>query len=164
MQLIVAVDANWGIGCKGRLLCNLPQDLQYFKEKTSGHTVVMGRKTLESLPHQRGLPKRRNIVLTNNPDFSAERCETVHSIDELMDVLGSEKDDAFVIGGSSIYAALLSYCDTCWVTRMDQAFTADSKMVNLEEDDAFEMTWESDRMEDDGVTYRFTKYERKENI
>lgn len=69
MELIAAADKNWAIGRDGKLLCHLPGELKYFKEKTTGKTVVMGRKTLESLPGSKPLPNRRNIVLTKDPSF-----------------------------------------------------------------------------------------------
>ena len=73
MNLIVAVDSEWGIGCGGELLAHIPGDLKYFKETTMDKVVVMGRRTLESLPGKKGLPKRVNFVLTGNPEFEAER-------------------------------------------------------------------------------------------
>ena len=79
MYAIVAVDEKWGIGRDNRLLFHLPADLKRFKELTSGHTVLMGRRTLQSLPGGRGLPNRRNIVLTGQRGFTAERAEVVHS-------------------------------------------------------------------------------------
>ena len=82
--MILAADRNWGIGNKGQLLCHLSGDLKYFKQTTLGHTVIMGRATLESLPGKRGLPGRRNIVLTSQPDFEAERVDAVcHNLEEL---------------------------------------------------------------------------------
>ena len=83
MNIIVACDKNWGIGKDGHLLCHLSGDLKYFKEMTLGKTVVMGRVTLESLPGGKGLPGRRNIVITCNPDYQAENAEVVHDFDEL---------------------------------------------------------------------------------
>jgi dihydrofolate reductase len=161
MQMIAAADAQWGIGYKGDLLCSLHEDMKYFKEKTSGHTVVMGRATLESLPHKRGLPKRRNIVLTTRENYEPECAEVVHSVSQLMDALGDEADDAFVIGGARVYEELLPYCDVCWITRIGKAFTADRHLPDLDEDDAFQISWESEEMEEDGIPYRFVKYERK---
>ena len=79
MYAIVAVDEKWGIGRDNALLFHLSADLKRFKELTSGHTVLMGRKTLQSLPGGRGLPNRRNIVLTGQRGFTAERAEIVHS-------------------------------------------------------------------------------------
>ena len=161
MQMIVAADTAWGIGYQGDLLCSLHEDMKYFKEKTSGHTVVMGRATLESLPHKRGLPNRRNIVITRRENYQPDRAETVHSLPQLLDALGEEAEDAFVIGGASVYEELLPYCDTCWVTRIEKTFPADRHLMNLDEDRDFQITWTSEEMEENGISYRFVKYERK---
>ena len=99
MYAIVAVDEKWGIGRDNALLFHLSADLKRFKELTSGHTVLMGRKTLESLPGGRGLPNRRNIVLTGQRGFTAERAEIVHSPAE---ALLTADEDAWVIGGESV--------------------------------------------------------------
>ena len=85
MNMIVAADSRWGIGKNNGLLASLPSDMKYFREHTAGKVVVMGRKTLESLPGKRGLPGRTNIVLTTRPDFEAERCITVNSEEELFE-------------------------------------------------------------------------------
>ena len=113
MNLILAADENWAIGNKGDLLCHLSGDLKYFKKTTTGNTVIMGRKTLESLPGKKGLPGRKNVVLTTDENFSADGVDTVcHSIEELMQVL-KDDDNAFVIGGAKVYEQLLPLCDTC---------------------------------------------------
>ena len=96
MQAIVAVSQSWGIGKGGHLLFRISADLQRFKALTTGHAVIMGRKTLQSLPGGRGLPNRRNLVLTRQANFSPDRAETVHSLKELLTLADS---DAFVIGG-----------------------------------------------------------------
>ena len=80
MQAIVAVSQSWGIGKGGQLLFRISADLRRFKALTTGHTVIMGRKTLESLPGGRGLPNRRNLVLTRQEDFIPDRAEAVHSL------------------------------------------------------------------------------------
>ena len=104
MQAIVAVSRSWGIGKDGQLLFHISADLQRFKALTTGHTVVMGRKTLQSLPGGRGLPNRRSLVLTRQESFTPERAETVHSLAELLALAG---DEAFVIGGQEVYEQLL---------------------------------------------------------
>ena len=124
MELIAAADKNWAIGRDGKLLCHLPGELKYFKEKTTGKTVVMGRKTLESLPGSKPLPNRRNIVLTKDLSFEKEGCEIVHSVDELFDILGEEP--VMVMGGASVYEQLLPYCDSCYITKIDACFDADT--------------------------------------
>ena len=105
--MILAADRNWGIGNKGQLLCHLSGDLKYFKQTTLGHTVIMGRATLESLPGKRGLPGRRNIVLTSQPDFEAERVDAVCNNLEELRAATKDDPDAFVIGGAEVYEQLL---------------------------------------------------------
>ena len=161
MQLILAADKNWAIGKDGDLLVSLPGDMKFFRRTTSGKTVVMGRATLESLPGKKALPKRRNIVMTTRTNYFPERCEIVHSIDELMELLGENTDDVLVMGGAKVYEELLPYCDTCWITKIDAEFPADRHFRDLDADEDFEVTWESEPMEENGIGYRFLKYERK---
>ena len=115
MYAIVAVDEKWGIGRDNGLLFRLSADLKRFRSLTEGHTVLMGRKTLESLPGGRGLPRRRNIVLTGRRDFAAENCQIVHSPAEA--VLSAD-EDTWVIGGESVYAAALPHADRLCLTHI----------------------------------------------
>ena len=162
MNLIAAADKNWGIGKNGDLLCHLPGDMRYFKEKTTGGVVIMGDVTLESLPKKKGLPNRDNLVLSFDPDYQAENAVTVPSIPTLLEELKKyEGKEVFVIGGASVYNALLPYCDTCWITRIDHVFDADRFIPDLDKDEAFELVWESEEQEDNGYRYRFTEYRRK---
>ena len=115
MVAIVAVDARWGIGRDNGLLFHISDDLKRFRALTEGKTVLMGRKTLQSLPGGRGLPRRRNVVLTGDEDFRAENAEVVHSAAEAVWVAG---EDAWVIGGESVYRQLLPLCERVYVTRI----------------------------------------------
>ena len=161
MNLIVAVDNKWGIGRDGGLLANIPTDLKYFKEHTGGKVVVMGRKTLESMPGGRGLPNRTNIVLTSQKDFEAERCEVVHSDGELRDaVKGFGSDDVFIIGGSSLYNRYYKDCDRLYITKIDADLDADTFIVNIDEDPDFRAVSVSEPVTENGLTYRFTIYEK----
>ena len=160
MKMIVAVDENWGIGKDGELLCHLPGDLAYFKEQTMGKTVVMGRKTLESLPGAKGLAGRNNIVLTKNPYYEAEDCDVAHDLYALSQVLTMLGDDVFIIGGGSLYEAFLPIVREVLVTKIHAAFPADTFFPDLDEDPSFELVWESEPQEDDGIAYTFTKYRR----
>lgn len=161
MNLIVAVDEKWGIGCDNDLLASIPGEMQYFKEKTTDGVVVMGRRTLESLPKQRGLPKRINYVLTSNSGFEAERCIAVHSEEELFKELEQyDPEHVFIIGGESIYRKFYKNCDKCFVTKMHADLHADKFMVNLDEDEAFKETWKSEMHSENGIDYEFTLYER----
>lgn len=161
MKLIVAADRNWAIGNNNDLLCHLPGDLKYFKEKTTGKTVVMGRKTLESLPGGKPLPNRTNIVMTRDASFAKEGCIIVNSIEELMEKYIQE--DLMVLGGAEIYAKLLPYCDTCYITEIDEEFEADKFIPNLAKSCDFEKVWESEPVTEKGITYRFTEYKRVKN-
>ena len=86
MRLIVAVDENWGIGKNNDLLCRISADMQYFRKMTTGHTLVLGRKTLESFPNKKPLPNRNHIVLTKNIDYQAEGVTLCNSIEQLTTV------------------------------------------------------------------------------
>lgn len=161
MRLILAADEKWGIGKDGGLLCHLSGDLKYFKERTLGKTVIMGRVTLESLPGGKPLPERRNIVLTKNEDYYVEGAETVSSEEELWSTLtGTAPEDVMVIGGEQIYKALLPFCDICYITKIYDDFGADRFFVNLDEDPDFQKRQLSDVMEENGIRYQFFEYER----
>ena len=129
MNAIVAVSENWGIGKDNALLFHIRADLQRFKALTTGHTVVMGRRTLESLPGGRGLPGRRNLVLSTRPDFAAERAEVVRSLDE---AVAAAEEDAFVIGGETVYRALLARCERVFVSKVFAAADADAFFPDLD--------------------------------
>lgn len=161
MNLIVAADRNWGIGRDNGLLASLPTDMKYFKEHTIGKVVVMGRKTLESMPNKRGLPGRTNYVLTANPDYEAERCKIVHSEYELFDAIADyDPDDVYLIGGGSLYNRFYRYCDKLYVTRMDAVLDADTFITDLDADPDYEIISESEPITENGITYRFVVYQK----
>lgn len=155
MQAIVAVSENWGIGKDNRLLFRISADLKRFKALTSGHTVVMGRKTLQSLPGGKGLPGRRNIVLTADPDFTAENAETVNTPSQLLFTAGA---DAFVIGGASVYRQLLCMCDRVLVTRVFAEAEADAFFPDLDADPNWTVAEESEIMEENGLRFQYVDY------
>ena len=160
MKLIVAVSENWGIGKNNDLLFSIPKDMKFFRETTMGKTVILGRKNLESFPGAKPLPKRPNIILTRDKNFTCEGATVVNSIDELF-AMDFDKDDAFVIGGEEIYRQLLLYCDKCFVTKVKETADADKFMVNLDEDPEWKLTQESEEIEDNGHIITFCTYERK---
>lgn len=162
MNLIVAVDRNWGIGCNNSLLASIPGDMKYFREHTTGKIVVMGRRTLESMPGGRGLPKRINYVLTSDPEYQADRCVTVNTEAELMEALAQyDPDDVFLIGGATIYNKYYKLCDRLYVTKMDAVLNADTFIVNFDEDPDFEIESESEPVTENGITYRFLIYRKR---
>ena len=164
MNIIVACDKNWGIGKDGNLLCNLSGDLKYFKEMTMGKTVVMGRVTLESLPGGKGLPGRRNIVMTSRRDYKAVDAEVVHDFAELDEALkDTDTDDVFVIGGAKLYEEMLHMCRNIYVTKIDEEFDADRYFRNLDERDCYDVVKRSEVMEEDGIKYQFVQYMREHN-
>ncbi|MBQ6117439.1 MAG: dihydrofolate reductase [Oscillospiraceae bacterium] len=157
MQAIVNVSENWGIGRDNRLLFPLKADLRRFKELTMGHAVVMGRKTLESLPGKKGLPGRRNLVLTRDPDFAAPDVEVVHTPLQAVFATGTED---FCIGGESVYRLFLPACDRVFVTKVLAAAEADAFFPNLDEDPAWQIESRSEVMEENGVRFQFVDYVR----
>ena len=165
MNIIVAVDKNWGIGYKNQLLNSIPEDMTFFRETTTGKVVVMGRKTLESFPHGRPLKNRVNIVLTSDCSYEAEGAVIVHSIDELMEALKPyNPEDIYVIGGESIYRQLLPYCNIAHVTYMDYAYRADTYFPNLDEDPEWVVAAESEEKTYFDLEYIFKLYARKKKI
>lgn len=162
MKLILAADKNWAIGKDGDLLCHIPGDLKYFKERTAGKTVVMGRPTLESLPGGKPLPKRDNIVLSARVDYQVEGAKVAHSTEDLMGILTDyDSEEVFIIGGGKVYNEFLPLCDTCYITKIYQAFDADTHFVNLDENKDFQVVWESEIQEENGIRYQFFEYRRK---
>ena len=154
MNAIVAISENSGIGKDNGLLFHISADLKRFKELTSGHTVIMGRKTLQSLPGGRGLPNRRNIVITRDIDFTVEGAEIVHSVDE---ALALAEEDAFVIGGASIYQAMLPYCDKVYLTKVYADAEADVFFPSL---CGWQVVRRSEMQEENGLRFQYIDYMR----
>lgn len=161
MNLIVAVDKNWAIGCGNKLLVSIPQDMKFFRETTMGKVVVMGRKTLESFPGGQPLKKRTNIVITGDKNYDVKDAIVVHSIEEALDELKKyNKEDIYVIGGESIYRQMLPYCTLAHVTKINHAYEADTYFPNLDEMDEWEITGVSDEQTYFDLEYEFVRYER----
>ena len=158
MNVIVAVDQNWAIGKDGDQLVYLSEDLKRFKSLTTGHPVILGRKTLATFPGERPLKGRRNLILSRSADFAPEGAEVFSDVETLR---AAAPEDAFVIGGASVYRQLLPWCDTAYVTKIDRTFPADCYFPDLEQDPAWERTEESAPLEQDGIVYRYLTYRRK---
>ena len=159
MNVIVAVDRNWAIGKEGDQLIYIPADLKRFKALTMGHPVILGRKTLATFPGGRPLKGRRNLILSRNPDFAPEGGEVYP---DLQSLLAQAPEDAFVIGGASVYQKLIGACDTAYITKLDAEYPADCWFPNLDLDPSWEVTEESEVQEHEGVTFRYVTYKRKE--
>ena len=161
MKAIAVVDENWGLGRDGKLLVHLPGDLRYFKEKTLGRTIVLGRETFEGMG-SRPLAGRETVLLTRNRDYKAD-CRICHSLEELL-AYAREKDrgDVFAAGGEMVYRLLLPFCDTVFVTKIYAAFAADRHFPNLDaRPEEFEIAWRGEAREESGVRYQFFEYKRK---
>lgn len=162
MKLIAAADKNWGIGYKNKLLASIPSDMKFFRTMTTGHVVVMGRKTLESFPNKMPLKNRTNIILTSDKSYSVKDGIIVHSLEELLEELKKyESDDIFVIGGESVYRQMLDYCDTAYITRIDHEFQADTYIPDLDKDENWELVDVSEENTCFDLEFFFTRYERK---
>jgi len=162
MNIIVAADNNWGIGYKGNLLIKIKEDLQYFKQKTMGQIVVMGRVTYESLPKRRALIGRRNIVLTRDMGFFAEGFGVCHSVENVCELAKVSKKEVFIIGGQEVYKAFLPYVNKAYITRIYSEFPADKYIPNFDELPQWQKVGESEVFQTEGgVRYRFLEYERK---
>lgn len=161
MNLIVAVDKNWGIGKNNKLLVSIPSDMKFFRSETNGKVVVMGRKTLESFPNGMPLKNRTNIVLTRDQNYHVKDTIVVHDIPELLEELKKYPDDQiYVIGGGKVYEELLPYCNVAHVTKIDFAFEADTYFPDLDQMDEWKITATSDEQTYFDLEYTFVKYER----
>ena len=157
MELIVAVDRNWAIGNQGDQLFYIPADLKRFKALTMGRPVILGRKTLATFPGGRPLKGRKNLILSRSPDFRPEGAAVYPDLDSL---LAAAPADSMVIGGESVYRALLPYCDAAHVTQIDAAPPADTFFPNLDEDPAWEASETSEWMDHEGLPFRYVTYKR----
>ena len=158
MNLIVAVDENWAIGKGGDQLVYIRSDLKRFKELTTGHPVVLGRKTLATFPGGRPLKGRRNLILSATPGYEVEGAEVFADVDSL---LAAVPEDAFVIGGESVYRTLLDECDTAYVTKIQAAYPADRYFPDLDADPAWQITEQGETLEEEGVRFRYVTYRKK---
>lgn len=157
MNLIAAVDQNWAIGKDGDQLCYIPADLKRFQALTTGHAVILGRKTLATFPGGRPLKNRRNLILSRSAAFAPEGAEVFADVDSLLEAAPA---DAFVIGGESVYKALLPYCDKAYITKIDRAWPADAFFPDLDADPAWQVTEEGEPLEHEGLAFRYVTYER----
>lgn len=161
MNAIVVVDQNWAIGCEDKLLFSLPTDMKHFRSLTLNGTVILGRRTLDTFPGGKPLPKRRNIVITHQPTFAREGAEIVHSPTEALSLVeDTPTEELWVIGGSSIYTALLNKCKYVYLTKVEtKAPQADAFFPNLDKLRSWTVKEESAPMEENGLTFRFVTYE-----
>lgn len=160
MIAIAAVTASWGIGKDGDLPFRLKGDMKHFRELTAGGTVIMGRKTLDSLPGGKPLPKRRNIVITRDPDFFREGVEAACSIEEAVTMTaGDEK--VWVCGGGEIYRAMLPLCDRASITHVEADPDCDTFFPDLTADPRWVLESREPTIAEGETTYYFAEYVRR---
>lgn len=177
VSIIVAMSTNRAIGNDNKLLWNLPADMEWFKKHTLGKTVIMGRKTFESIG--RPLPNRNNIVLTRDKNFKAEGVVVVHDLESVMRIINSIYDEVMVIGGAEIYKMFLPLTNRIYLTTVEGTFAGDTyfpelhntgtlamEVVNGEyktyTDGQFHLTIQTTHAKDENNAYdmRFSIYER----
>ena len=158
MNLIVAVDNNWGIGKNNTLLFRLPQDLDHFKQTTIGNIVVMGSNTLKSLPKGKPLPDRTNIVLWPDGE-EGEGAIVVDSLEALSETLKAyPSKKIFIIGGAMMYKTMLPYCEKAYVTKVFANGEATVFFENLDVHEDWTLENREEPIEDNGYTIQYYVY------
>ncbi len=162
MKTIVAVDKNWGIGKKNDLLFSLPEDMAFFRRTTLNKVCCMGYNTLLSFPGSKPLKNRTSIVLAPE-GVERDDCIIVHTLEELFSELKKyNSDDTFVIGGAMFYKTMLPYCDEFLITKVDADGEAEVFYENLDKLPNLKCVYESDPIETNGYTIRFTTYKNSD--
>lgn len=162
LNAIVAVCDDWGIGLDGGMTVENREDMRHFVACTTGHAVIMGRRTLESFPGGRPLKNRRNVVLTRDASFSPEGVEVARSVEEALSRVADE-DEAWVIGGGEVYRQLIGRCDRVVVTRNHCVRPADTSFPDLDADPAWEVVeTRPGGVTPEGVAFDFMTYARRE--
>lgn len=156
LTIIVATDRQRGIGINNTLPWRLPEDLAHFKRTTSGHPIIMGRKTFDSIG--RPLPNRRNIVVTRNAEWKHEGVEAAPSLKAAAGMVGDA--EAFIIGGAQVYAEALPYADRMIVTEIGKTFDCDTFFPEIDHRQWKEVARDRHHSEQSGFDYAFVTYER----
>lgn len=164
MKAILHADKQWGIGKNNDLMFSIPLDMKFFRDTTLNKIVVMGNNTLKSFPNGKPLKNRINIVLSRSEN-TRDDCIFVKSLDQLFNVLSKyNSDNIYIIGGSSIYKMLLPYCSEVLVTKVDAVGGADTFFENLDENNEFELIYESEPIVTNGYTIQFTTYKNTNTL
>lgn len=156
MNLIVAVDNNWGIGHLGTQPVIIPEDRHHFKALTDGGTVIVGHRTLLDFPNGKPLVGRRNIVFSRHEGLKIDGAVCVSSLETLYrEISQTEPDKVFVIGGERIFKFLLPYCTLAYVTKIDASPEADTFFPNLDALDTWALEDPGTQQCSEGINYRF---------
>ncbi len=163
MNIICAVDKNWGIGKDNGLLDNIPEDMKFFRETTKGKAVIMGKNTFLSFPNQKPLPNRLNIVLTHDKAFAREGIVVCDSLERAVEIAKEayKDEDIFIIGGDSVYRQAEPLCRVAYITKINKEYAADRFMVNLDEIKNWKTESEKKLRTEKGLDLTFAKYVRE---
>ncbi len=163
ISLLFAMDKNRVIGKDNTLPWRLPNDLKFFKNLTTGNSIIMGRKTFESMNGP--LPNRENIVLTSNKDFQQEGCMVLHSIDEIQELNKEHPEkEWFVIGGEVLFRQVIKFADRIYMTYIDEAFQGDTFFPEFDESKWLLTSKEKGEKDDKNIfDYYFIQYDRKKS-
>lgn len=165
--ILAAVDRQWGIGYENQLLFHIKEDMVFFRQKTLGNVVIMGRKTLESFPDAKPLPGRKNIVLTRNHLWKRQNEKRENSlviltsVEEVLKTVERESREVYVIGGQQIYEQFLPFAAGVYLTKIDAVRDADRHFPNLDQLSEWRQVDIGERMRDEtGVSFTMIQYER----
>lgn len=159
VNIIVAIAENNVIGKDNTLIWHLPADLKYFKQLTTGNTVIMGRKTYDSIG--KPLPNRRNVVITRNKDLKIDGCDLVNSLEEALDLTKTE-ENVFIIGGAQIYKEAMSVADKLYITEVKQQFDGDAFFPEIKKDQWEEILRDEHKADEKNkIDYSFVTYKRR---
>ncbi|NLP26140.1 MAG: dihydrofolate reductase [Clostridiales bacterium] len=160
MKIIVAVTKNWGIGCRGNLLFNIPEDMKFFRETTLNKIVIMGHNTLKSMPNGKPLKDRVNIVISADNSLEIDGAIVCNSVSETLEkVKDYNTDDVFVIGGQTVYEQFLDYCKIALITKIEESIDADTFFPNIDEMPNWRQIAMSGANYHEDIKFRFTIYE-----
>lgn len=159
LSMIAAIGKNNELGYENKLLWHLKEDMQFFRKTTTGKTIIMGRKTFESLPGL--LPKRKHIIITNNQNYQNNDVIIMHSVDEVINYIQNTQEECFIIGGGKVYKEFLPFAHTLYLTEIEDSKRADTFFPVFSKDDYQKEILGSSS--ENNINYSFAKYTKKSN-
>ena len=159
LSMIAAIGKNNELGYENKLLWHLKEDMQFFRKTTTGKTIIMGRKTFESLPGL--LPKRKHIIITNNQNYQNNDVIIMHSVDEVISYIQNTQEECFIIGGGKVYKEFLPFAHTLYLTEIEDSKRADTFFPVFSKDDYQKEILGASS--ENNINYSFAKYTKKSN-
>lgn len=158
MNAIVNVTNDWGIGKNGQLTVHLKKDMRHFKELTTGHPILLGRKTLLTFPRQEPLPNRENLILSTDPDFSVPGARVLHTMDAVFEATRRFDKDIFIVGGESVYRQFLPYCRKVYLTHTLLNVDSDAYFPNLDKLQNWKLIYQSPVYQENDISFQFCEF------